>query len=203
MILKYIFLAHYFLAFLVAIHVIISARSSQAILAWIIGLIFVPYLSLLLYIFFGYSRFSAYAEALQESGKIFIDQAQIISKELSLYKQPVEGDLAVLNPFVENMSGLFFTKGNAIRLLINGEETYKQIFKSIESAKNYILLQYYIVRNDRLGRFLKNLLIKKAKQGIQIYFLYDAWGSHTFFHYYVRQLRKAGVQVASLQAALI
>jgi cardiolipin synthase len=195
------FIVHYVVAFLVSVHLVINARSSQAILAWLIALIFIPYISLLFYIFFGYTRFSAYTEAIQKSGEAFSDEMKMLANELKDFTAPISPDFSVLNPLMKNMSDLTFTKGNHIRLLINGGDTYAEIFQAIEKAQHYILLQYYIVRNDRLGRKLKTLLLKKAAQGLSIYFLYDAWGSKPFFHQYVRQLRKAGVHVASFQEA--
>jgi cardiolipin synthase len=201
MIFEILLFINYLIAFFFAIHVIMTARSSQAILAWLIALIFMPYISLLFYFFFGYSRFSAYAEAISNSGRAFSKQVSGYIKELEPSSHPLNKDLSVLNEVMHNMSHLAFTKGNHIRLLINGEETYKEIFKAIEQAQDYILLQYYIVRNDRVSHLLKDLLLQKAQQGVRVYFLYDTWGSHAFFYHYMHQLRRAGVQVASFQKA--
>jgi cardiolipin synthase A/B len=203
MILKALLLIHYSIALFVAMHAIIRARSSQAILAWIIALIFIPYLSLLFYLFFGFTRFSAYAEAIQNSGKRFFSQVEIALDHLKKHRcssQKLTEQFSDLACVMKNMGEFVFTQNNQVELLIDGEETYSQIFEAIKKAQDYILLQYYIVQNDRLGRFLKNLLIEKAKQGVRIYFLYDAWGAHAFFHHYLRQLRRAGVQVASFQS---
>jgi phosphatidylserine/phosphatidylglycerophosphate/cardiolipin synthase-like enzyme len=54
------------------------------------------------------------------------------------------------------------TRSNKSRLLIDGEEIFDCIFEGLESAKEYILVQFYIVLDDGLGRELKTRLICKV-----------------------------------------
>lgn len=85
----------------------------------------------------------------------------------------------------------------AVKLLIDGHETFHEIFESIARAEKYILIQYYILRSDRLGLELQKLLIAKAKSGIAIYLLYDDIGSFNLSRSYVTALKTGGVAVAS------
>ncbi len=57
---------------------------------------------------------------------------------------------------------------------LKGEDRKKQIksiFEGIDAAKSYILVQFFIVENDYLGKKLKTKLIKKAREGVQVYFI--------------------------------
>ncbi|MEA3112062.1 MAG: cardiolipin synthase, partial [Caballeronia sp.] len=87
-----------------------------------------------------------------------------------------------------------FLRGNSVRVLINGDATFDAIFKAIDAAKVYVIVQFFIVRDDDLGRKLKDLLLKKAQQGVRVYFLYDSIGSFDLPKRYVNTLRAGGVQ---------
>ena len=86
-------------------------------------------------------------------------------------------------------------KGNRVDLLIDGDATFKSILAGIDEAKEYVLIQFYIVHDDGLGRALKEHLIAKAKEGVRVYFLYDEIGSHALPNRYKKELRDAGVDV--------
>jgi cardiolipin synthase len=84
---------------------------------------------------------------------------------------------------------------NEMRLLINGQSTFEAIFEAISQAKEAVLIQFFIVHDDRLGQRLQTLLLKKAAEGVAIYLLYDRIGSHSLPHGYVQALRDGGVEV--------
>lgn len=79
--------------------------------------------------------------------------------------------------------------------LTNGEATFKKIFSELKKARHHIHLEYYIVRNDEIGKQLKEILIEKAKEGVQVRFLYDAVGSWQLSDEYIGDLREAGVTI--------
>ncbi|MCA9053433.1 MAG: cardiolipin synthase, partial [Planctomycetaceae bacterium] len=80
--------------------------------------------------------------------------------------------------------------------LIDGEATFDSILAGIEAAQEYVLVQFYIVRDDEIGRTLKDKLVAKAKAGVKIWFLYDEIGTRGIETYWT-ELRDAGVQVTS------
>jgi cardiolipin synthase len=69
------------------------------------------------------------------------------------------------------------------------------IFESIEQAREYVLVQSYIIHDDGLGRRLKDALIAKARAGVRCYVLYDEIGSHDLPAAYISDLRAAGVDI--------
>ena len=74
------------------------------------------------------------------------------------------------------------------------KQLYKQMLSDIADAKHTILLETYIYDNDKIGKKFRNLLVKKARQGIKVFLLIDAWGSKAdklFFN----NLEKAGGKV--------
>ena len=87
--------------------------------------------------------------------------------------------------------------GNAIDLLINGKATFKSLFKAIDRARDYILVNFFIVKNDRVGTAFKDALIRKARAGVRVYFLFDEIGSHKLARSYLREMREAGIVYSS------
>ena len=87
-----------------------------------------------------------------------------------------------------------FLGGNDMELLVNGDATFKAIFAAINAAEKYVLIQFYIVRDDVLGKELGELLLQKARQGVHIRFLYDELGSYSTPAAYWDTLRGAGVE---------
>jgi cardiolipin synthase len=94
------------------------------------------------------------------------------------------------------LADLPITRFNKSRLLIDGDESFKAIFEGIESAKNYILVHFFIVKNDKLGRELKSRLIKKAREKVRIYFLYDEIGCHKLPKKYIQEMENKGIVVS-------
>ena len=84
---------------------------------------------------------------------------------------------------------------NEVRLLIDGQATFDGIFDAISNARQAVLIQFFIIHDDRLGQRLHSLLMKKAAEGVAIYLLYDRIGSHSLPHGYVQPLRDAGIEV--------
>ncbi|MFP3181735.1 MAG: cardiolipin synthase, partial [Paraburkholderia sp.] len=78
---------------------------------------------------------------------------------------------------------------------VNGEATFAAILEAIDQARRYIIVQFFIVKDDALGEMLKDALLAKAAQGVRIYFLYDSIGSFDLPHSYVTKLRAGGVEV--------
>lgn len=81
------------------------------------------------------------------------------------------------------------------KVLTDGKETYAHILQALKLAEHHIHLEYYIVRDDRLGQEIKDILIEKAKAGVEVRFLYDAVGSWRLSKQYIRDLKNVGVEI--------
>jgi cardiolipin synthase len=79
--------------------------------------------------------------------------------------------------------------------LTNGEETFTKIIQALKKAKHHIHLEYYIVRHDEIGQQIKDILIERAKSGVQVRFLYDAVGSWKLSNEYISELHNAGISI--------
>ncbi|BAY61033.1 cardiolipin synthase [Calothrix brevissima NIES-22] len=180
-----------------AAHAVMTVRSSQGAIAWGISLVTFPWLSIPLYWVLGRTKFHGYAEALRSVYAEHYQLARQTYNEIAQFQVPLPDNLARLQPLAKTFTGIPFTSGNAAELLINGQKTYEAMLSAIASATNYILLQSYIVNDDQAGEEFKQALIEKAKQGVNIYFLYDEIGSNKLSRSYLQSLRKHGIEVSA------
>ncbi|GGW53279.1 cardiolipin synthase 2 [Winogradskyella epiphytica] len=88
------------------------------------------------------------------------------------------------------------TASNDVKLLINGEEKFPELLKALESATSHIHIEYYIYEDDITGNQIADMLIKKAKEGVEVRFMYDDFGSHSLRRSFINRLNEAGIQTA-------
>ncbi|WPO99965.1 cardiolipin synthase [Pseudomonas sp. HR96] len=185
------------LGLVAAIHAVLTVRTAQGSIAWALSLLFVPYLTLIPYLVFGRRTFDAYIEARRQANR------EMHSAIADLNWRPwVEEALAARNSqsyaslrAMPKLGRMPCLANNQVSLLINGKATFEAIFAAIREAKEVILVQFFIIHDDHIGRQLQALLMEKAAQGVQIYVLYDRVGSHSLPRAYSNKLREAGVHI--------
>ncbi|MFL6559254.1 MAG: cardiolipin synthase, partial [Bacillus sp. (in: firmicutes)] len=173
---------------------ILENRTAQNTLLWIYVLVFFPVLGYIVYVY---------------SGQLFIKGYLFRSKRtkdrevlavLSRKKQKV--DFSQLNyhqhHFVHYLDQATTTTMNThtkTKILKNGEETFREIKRALEEANDFIHLEYYIFRDDRLGNEIIDILIAKVQAGVEVRLLYDAMGSITLSGTAIKRMRDAGIIV--------
>ena len=182
------------LGFISSIHAVTSTRTSQGAIAWVVSLNTFPYVSVPAYWILGRSKFQGYVTARQQGDLEIQDTIRKAGREVSevIVEDPESGPVraAVL------MAEMPAVRGNTVDLLIDGEATFASIFEGIDATKEYLLVQFFIVKDDGLGRDLQSRLIAKAREGVRVYFLYDEIGSYKLPKRYLKELRDAGVEVS-------
>jgi len=193
----YLIAAIHGLGALAAVHAILTVRTAQGAIAWALSLFFMPYLTLLPYVIFGRSRFYAYIEARRIVDKQMhkamasLDWRPWVQEAIAAGESEAYGQLRAL-PRLGRMPCL---AGNQVSLLVDGKATFEAIFQAIAEAHQVILIQFFIVHDDKLGRRLQEALLERAAAGVQVYFLYDAVGSHALPRRYIKRLREGGVHM--------
>lgn len=69
------------------------------------------------------------------------------------------------------------TDGNSVQLLTTGHLKFVDLFDEVRRAKSFIHLEYFNFRNDSIAGLLFSLLADKAKEGVEVRALYDAFGN--------------------------
>ncbi|WP_122606272.1 MULTISPECIES: cardiolipin synthase [Pseudomonas] len=180
-----------------AIHALLTVRTSQGAIAWAMPLLFIPYFTLIPYLVFGRSSFDAYIKARRDANQEMrvaigsLNWRPWIEEAVAARRSKAYTSLRAM-PKLGNMPAL---ANNKVRLLINGEETFGAILEAIRAARQTILVQFFIIHDDALGRQLQTLLLEKAAEGVSIFVLYDRIGSHALPAAYIDKLRAGGVQI--------
>jgi cardiolipin synthase A/B len=184
------------LGIIAAFHAVMHARTSQSAIAWGISLVTFPWLALILYAIFGRNKFNGYVLLRNSKDKAIqhiIERCQVDAGERGLtQKTPLISEVAL-----SRLADMPITRFNKSRLLVDGEKTFRAIFEGIESAEEYILVQFYIIKDDELGRKLKARLIRKARENIKVFFLYDEIGSYKLPGTYIQDLQDEGIATSA------
>ncbi len=187
----------YCVAFALVYRILLTYRTAQGAIAWIIALLSLPYLAIPLFAFFGRNRFAGYVHARRMGEQSLSYLANQLEQEVGSRCRPgldsERDELQVLSILANQP----FTDNNQCTLLKDGASTFDALFEAMEDARNYILMEFYLVRSDRVGQRIKSILKRKLAQGVKVYFLYDDIGSVWLPRRYLAELNRAGAQVAS------
>ena len=180
---------------LAALHVTMTGRTSQGTIGWAIALVAIPVLALPLYAIFGPYKFTGYVKARRTQLRASSPSFAALERQLPEFRADVSERAAARA--AEHLAEMPVTHYNDARLLVDGQATFDAIFAGIAQAKEYILVQFYIIHADGLGNELKDRLVTKAREGVRVWLLYDDVGSKDLPRSYVRELEAAGARVSS------
>jgi len=178
-----------------ALDAVMKTRTSQGAIAWAVSLVTMPFIVVPLYWIFGRNKFRGYIKLRHSTDtriRYIIDNLITTFRENGMPDENRNKNA----PALAKLSDMPLTQFNRADLLVNGQDTFDSIFEGIDSARDYILIQFFIVHDDNLGRKLKQKLIKRAQEGIRVYFLFDEIGCHKLPGTYIEGLRKAGVEAS-------
>ncbi len=88
-----------------------------------------------------------------------------------------------------------WTQGNHLELLENGEQYFPAVFSAIEAAQREVLIETFILFEDKVGLALKDVLVAAARRGVEVHMTVDGFGSPTLSQDYVSALNDAGVKL--------
>lgn len=172
------------LGLLAAMHAIMHTRTPQGAISWTLGLLLLPYVTLLPYLYLGSSRFLGYHR---------------INHKSSTHAAAASGDAHAIDPAcaryaaISALQGRPFRGGHQLRLLIDGKVAFDVMLAAMAAAEHYLLVQFFTIHDDALGRRLQQLLLERAAAGVRVCVLFDGIGSHTLPQRYVDTLRAGGV----------
>lgn len=185
-------LAVYVLAIFSATRAILHTRTAQGSMAWVLALLLMPFLTLPFYWVFGRKKFFGYVNRRQRA--LALTQERLAAIEtLNAYENEPENPFARLHVLARRLGAGGFMGGNRLDLLIDGQATFDSMLHDIGRAQQFVLIQFYIFRDDDIGRRFQAALIERARAGIRVFFLYDQIGSSLTADF-IRGMKDAGIQ---------
>lgn len=184
-----------------AVDALLRGRGAQSTTAWILGLSLLPFIALPLYWFFGRRHFTRYAEIMEEFDEEFEDMHKSLTKAAegkwnAALGEDVDNRTRCEIVALEKLGDTQFTRGNRTSLLVNGEAMYEALFAAIDAAEKYVLVQFYVVRDDDIGMKFQQHLLNARERGVDVSLLLDGIGSISLPDSYTETLTKAGAKVA-------
>ncbi len=166
-------------------------RNPVKSIAWVLVLLLLPILGLVIYLVFGRS--------LKGMGLISRSDLRELRRMSDFSEECVTDDLndesRQIISLVDKLVGPHMFVGNSIEIFTEGKDKIEALLRDMEAATDYIHVQYFIIEDDEVGRQMIDLLMRKAREGVQVRVLYDYVGSFYFKPKLLRQMRAAGVEI--------
>src|SRR5688572_8466505 len=100
---------------------------------------------------------------------------------------------------IELLTGTTFSEGNRAELCLNGDGTYERLFADLAGARETITLQMYYCQPGKVADRFGELMRDRARAGVRVMLLLDAFGSGKLTEEYLASLESAGVEVAKFR----
>jgi cardiolipin synthase len=183
------------LAALFSLLVISRRREPAVTLAWILCFFFLPFVSFLIYAFFGYRVFRRRRKTLPNPSRRAVE-TQVGAPLERIPPPDIDPRVRNVERLSTSLTEFPVSFGNRVLIFEEAYSTYGAIAEAIRLAKHHVHLEYYIFKSDETGRYFRDLLIEQARRGVECRVLVDAVGSYGLSRAFVRPMLEAGVKVA-------
>ncbi|MCK5867062.1 MAG: cardiolipin synthase, partial [Mycoplasmataceae bacterium] len=162
-----ILISFYSINLLFSLVVFIQVRQEAGKLSWMMAFLLMPYLGHAIFALFG-QRYK-----FRKSNKEYKDKKSFSHEKIKFEK----GKNITSNILNQQSSiskrGIYSVD---IEVISNGNKGYKKMFDDIESAEKFILIEYYIFKPGEIFDQFKDILIRKAKSGVEVKIIVDDFG---------------------------
>ncbi len=168
--------------------IVLQKREPIATLSWLLSLAALPVVGLVVYHFLGPQRIVRHRRRRHLS-------RNSVGESLPADLHPSE-DCATVARLAQSATGYAPCAASDARLLVGGEATFEALLAAIAGATHHIHVEYYIFDPDRTGTRLRDALVARAREGVRVRVLLDAFGSGRLRRRFLAPLQEAGVELA-------
>lgn len=161
--------------FLSVIYIIYKDQNAAYKIVWIILLMFLPIAGFVAYLLWGNNKSPKYIK--EEINKNDNKTKKILPQHEEIIDDIKNLDRKKEVKFLLNGTSYPIYNNNKIEYLKIGEEYYKRLKEDLKQAKEYILIEYFIISDGKMWDEIFEILKEKRKEGVKIYIIYDALGS--------------------------
>nr|WP_314866479.1 cardiolipin synthase [uncultured Prevotella sp.] len=174
------------------VRVLMDNRQPAKTMAWMLVLMFIPFLGIILYIFFGQNTRKE-RKIWQQSLDQLTKRSMLEFVEQKDFNIPEEYR-TISNLFMNQNLALPF-KNNEVEIYTSGYDFFPSLLMEIGKAEHHIHIDTFIISDDPLGRIIADALIDKAKQGVEVRLIYDDVGSWRTPNSFFMRMRNEGIEV--------
>ncbi len=188
-----------------AVSVLYRKQDPVACLGWLLSTALFPLVTSFFYLIGGLNPYESYARRKRRSAEFARSRYGLRPGRVSLtaIRNPPQDDFpgfANISHWVSRQAGVSWCRDGGVDLLINASTIYPAFEAEILQAKSWILVQFYQIIPDRVGRRFLDLLAEKAREGVAVYVLFDAMGSYRMTEAVLRRWTSQGVKITNFLA---
>ena len=173
--------------------VVMDNRNPFKTLAWVLVLVFLPVIGLILYFFFGQD--TRKERLISKKGFKRLTKYPMMEFQMQESFKASEEKQHQLIRFFQRVNLALPFEGNSMKIFQDGSSMLQALLATINSANHHINVEFYIFEDDAVGRLVKDSLIDKALEGVEIRVLYDDVGCWKVPHRFYDEMREAGIEV--------
>ena len=191
--------AIYLINFILVVDLIFRGkRNIDNTLTWIVILVLVPPVGFILYAMFGRSIAKKNMFSVKEKeDKVIKDKILESYVEIESNLDPYLDENKDIIYTLANSNNAHFTADNDVDIYPESNMFFNSLLEELKKAEEYINIQFYIFKDDRIGKEIIEILKEKAQSGVEVRLLYDAVGGRNLSRKAVKEMKEAGVQVAN------
>ena len=177
----------------------------RVFVTWLIVLVLLPPVGFILYMYMGstiYNRRKFVPKNISDTNFMLAVQRQDDVLEADLAGREGMEDEYALARCMKSAGAWMYTNDNGVTLYTEGNDKITALFEDLRSAKSTILMEYYIIRNDRVGNILMDILTKKVSEGVEVRLLTDGFGIGKGPKEGIFRFRNAGGHYAMFHSSL-
>ena len=187
--------------------VFFQRRDPKAVWTWLLVLYFIPIFGFVLYLIlcqdFRKSRMFRVKEVEDRLRYSVESQEEFLIGSREYLSDPISRDFEDLVVYNLETSGAVLTVDNTVDVFTDGEEKFADLRREMEKATQYIHIQYYIIKNDEVFQSMIPILVKKAREGVEVRILYDGMGGRFMPKRVWDQLKESGIKVGEFFPAFL
>jgi cardiolipin synthase len=172
-------------------------RPPVSTLAWIALVVGLPVVGALLYYFIGHRRVKR-TRFKRLRARLGLREARERLREAAVRsgRGPVDARALQLMNLATEVGDAPPSNATSVQILLGGDEAFAAIEEAVRSARHHVHLEYYIFEPDGAGTRLRDLLVERARAGVEVRLLCDGVGSHHLGRRFLRPLWEAGARFA-------
>ena len=172
--------------------VLLENRNPLKTIPWVVVLLFLPGIGLIVYVVFGQDNRRQRVISRRTYKRIMKPlQSDVVRQDKCAVPPEYQPLVNLLNRNKQNP----LLYGSEIICYTNGTDKFEALLNEIKQAQHHIHLQYYIFADDEIGRVVKEALIAKAKEGVEVRVLYDDVGSWAVKKHFFQEMKNVGIEV--------
>lgn len=180
--------------------VFFQRKDPTSVWGWLLVMYFIPIVGILLYLLIGQDmhkrRLFRTKEIEDQLNSTIQKQEEILYKKEFQRQEPLAAEYSDLILYNLEAAGAVYSDDNEVEIYTDGLDKFGALVEEIRNAKEFIHIEYYIIRYDEVFFRIAEELIKKAEEGIEVRILYDSMGCRTMKEKYWKMLRSHGIKTA-------